>query len=77
MLVMFLICPICLDEAVSFNQSIGAWDVSSVTNTSYIFYGAIAFNQDISGWDVSNVVVMIRHVWYSYEFQSRYKFLGM
>ena len=39
----------------NFNQDIGDWDMSSVTNTSYMFDSARGFNQDISDWDVSNV----------------------
>ncbi|WP_086298843.1 BspA family leucine-rich repeat surface protein, partial [Campylobacter devanensis] len=34
------------------------WDVSHVTNMSYMFYGAENFNSDISSWDVSNVTNM-------------------
>ena len=36
-----------------FNEPIGCWDVSEVTNFSAMFSGATKFNQDISGWDVS------------------------
>ena len=40
-------------------ESIGSgWDVSSVTNMSYMFYYASAFNQDIGSWDVSSVTNM-------------------
>ena len=39
----------------SFNQPIGGWDVSSVTNMWGILYGATAFNQPIGDWDVSSV----------------------
>ena len=31
------------------------WDVSRVTNMSYMFYGATSFNQPLNDWDVSNV----------------------
>ena len=34
------------------------WDVSSVTNMRWMFYGATSFNADISGWDVSSVTDM-------------------
>ncbi len=41
-----------------FNQDISGWDVSNVTNMSYMFDHAMNFNQDISRWDVSKVVNM-------------------
>jgi uncharacterized protein (TIGR02145 family) len=37
---------------------ISEWDVSSVTNMSYLFYYASSFNGDISSWDVSSVTNM-------------------
>ena len=43
--------------ATAFNQPIGNWDVSNVTNMVYMFSGA-TFNQDIGNWDVSNVTNM-------------------
>ena len=40
---------------VAFNQDISNWDVSNVTDMSYMFCNCKVFNQDISKWDVSNV----------------------
>ena len=47
-----------LFEDTDFNGDISKWDVSNVTNMSYMFYGCISFNQDISTWNVSNVTNM-------------------
>ena len=38
-----------------FNQPIGDWDVSSVTQMSSMFNKAVDFNQNLSGWCVSNI----------------------
>ena len=40
-----------------FNQDISNWDVSNVTDMSYLFFWT-TFNQDISNWDVSSVTNM-------------------
>ena len=49
-------------EAPAFNQPIGNWNVSNVTNMSYMFapvstYGQ-TFNQPIGNWNVSKVTNM-------------------
>jgi|TARA_B110000091_G_C13624782_1_gene394523 surface protein len=46
------------EASYDFNQNISSWDVSNVTNMSFMFYAAQSFNQDIGNWDVSNVTDM-------------------
>jgi len=46
------------DDADSFNQDISGWNVSAVTDMSFMFYDADSFNQDISAWNVSAVTDM-------------------
>ena len=50
------------ENADAFNQDIGGWNVSNVTNMSFMFAGNFVnptiFNQNISGWDVSQVTDM-------------------
>ena len=41
-----------------FNDDIKSWDLSNVTDMSFMFYSANSFNQDIGVWDVSNVTNM-------------------
>ena len=45
-------------EFSEYNQPIGNWDVSNVTNMSEMFRGNLVFNQPIGDWDVSNVTNM-------------------
>ena len=39
----------------AFNQPIGDWDVSNVTNMYVMFLEATSFNQDLSSWSVDGV----------------------
>ena len=42
----------------SFNQNIGSWDTSNVTDTQYMFRSATSFNQNIGSWNTSAVTNM-------------------
>jgi surface protein len=44
-------------------EGMNYWDVSSVTDMSYLFYNASAFNEEISDWDVSRVTNMNAMFW--------------
>lgn len=41
-------------DANSFNQPIGVWDMTRVTNVSYMFSLNPAFDQDIGAWNIIN-----------------------
>ena len=42
--------------ATLFNQNIGGWTTSSLTDIGSMFNNATAFDQDIGGWDVRNLI---------------------
>jgi surface protein len=44
--------------ASSFNNSLGEWDVSRVTDMMHMFHGASNFNQDLGDWNVGQVTDM-------------------
>jgi hypothetical protein len=45
-------------QALAIYGPIGDWDVSAVTDMSFLFANRFAFNDDINRWDVSNVTTM-------------------
>jgi uncharacterized repeat protein (TIGR02543 family) len=47
-----------------------SWDVSNVTDMSWMFMSAEAFNQDIGSWDVSNVTTMAGMFRYASKFNQ-------
>ena len=50
----------CNCSGAAFNPDVSKWDVSNVTNMSYMFgdCSGDAFNPDVSAWNVSNVTNM-------------------
>ena len=43
---------------IDFNEPLGAWHATNVTNMQCMFHGAAAFNQNLASWDCSNVTDM-------------------
>jgi surface protein len=45
-------------SATAFNQNIGDWDVSKVTDMSYMLHATTVFNQNIGGSTQSTVHII-------------------
>ena len=58
------------DGAQAFNQPMGAWNTSAVTDMAHMFDGAQAFNQPIGAWDTSAVTSMRGMFEYAHAFNQ-------
>ena len=56
--------------AVSFNQPIGSWNTTNVTNMERVFDGASVFNQALSNWNTSQVTTMLAMFQNAYAFNQ-------
>ena len=54
----------------TYNQPIGDWDTSNVTDMSGMFYNAERFDQPIGDWDTSKVTDMSTMFLYCYDFNQ-------
>ena len=59
-----------IDNIENVNFDVSEWDVSNVTDVSYMFHGCKNFDCDLSNWNVSNVKDM------QYMFKNCYEFTG-
>ena len=56
-------------DSTKFDQNLTAWNVSQVTDMSYMFYGC-RFNQALDKWDVGKVTDMSYMFYMAYEFNQ-------
>jgi surface protein len=61
---------VMFEAAEAFNQPIGNWDTSKVTNMSSMFRIATVFDQDIGNWDTSKVTAMGHMFYYAEAFNQ-------
>jgi surface protein len=57
-------------NAYSFNQPIGNWNTSNVTNMHVMFANAYSFNQPIGNWNTSKVIDMGSMFWRASNFNQ-------
>lgn len=57
-------------ECNSITGPVGSWDVSSITDMSYMFAGIEQFNENLNTWDVSNVTNMEGLFYYTQTFNG-------
>ena len=53
-----------------FNEPIGSWNTSAVTDMQYMFYRAKKFNHPIGSWDTSAVTDMQYMFYTAYDFNQ-------
>lgn len=59
-------------ENSNFNQDIGKWNVSKVTDMTFMFSGAELFNQDLSNWCVTEIATLPTGFFHDSPLEAKY-----